>query len=261
MAYKNLKAMTRTRDPKFGTFIVEFATPGIGHMLKNAGCDFVFFDLEHSGFSYETMKSAVRYFEAAGVSVMVRVPSQEYHHIARALDVGAEGLICPMVSTPEQAKKILDCVRYYPKGQRGVAIGIPYDNYRSGPPAEMLSKANKRTTFICLIETAEGVENIDAIAKLDGVDCLWVGHFDLSWSLGIPGEFSNPKFTKAMDTITAAAKRHNKSLGRLVPNVEQGITFNKQGFDFICYSGDVWIFQQALGDAVGKLRESCKGGK
>src|SRR5699024_1469721 len=119
----------------------------------------------------------------------------------------------------------------------------------------------KRTTFIPLIETAEGVENIDAIAKLDGVDALWVGHFDLSWSLGIPGEFSNPKFTKAMDTIAAAAKRHNKSLGRLVPNVEQGISFNKQGFDFICYSGDVWIFQQALTEAVGKLRESCKGGK
>jgi 2-keto-3-deoxy-L-rhamnonate aldolase RhmA len=261
MAYKNLKAMTRTRDPKFGTFIVEFATPGIGHMLRNSGCDFVFFDLEHSGFGYETLKSAVRYFEAAGVAAMVRVPSQEYHHIARACDVGAEGLICPMVSTPDQAKKILDCLRYYPKGQRGVAIGIPYDNYRSGPPAEMLSKANKRTTFICLIETAEGVDNIDAIAKLDGVDCLWVGHFDLSWSLGIPGEFSNPKFIKAIDKVATAAKRHNKSLGRLVPNVEQGIAFNKQGFDFICYSGDVWIFQQALTDAVGKLRDGCKGGK
>ena len=76
------------------------------------------------------------------------------------------------------------------------------------------SAANERNTFLCLIETAEGVDNAEAIASIDGVDCLWVGHFDLSVSLGIPGEFANPKFIKAIDKIVAAAKKHNKSLGR-----------------------------------------------
>ena len=84
---------------KFGHFIVEFATPGIGHILKSAGCDFVLFDLEHSGFGFETVKSAIRYFEAADLPAIVRVPSQDYHHIARAMDMGAEGLMLPMVGT------------------------------------------------------------------------------------------------------------------------------------------------------------------
>src|SRR5262245_53029387 len=96
-ATAGLKAMIGTGKPKFGHFIVEFATPGIGHILKSAGCDFVLFDLEHSGFSFETLKSAIRYFEAADLPAIVRVPSREYHHIARAMDMGAEGLMLPMV--------------------------------------------------------------------------------------------------------------------------------------------------------------------
>ena len=84
MAADTLKAQAQTRDLKVGHFIVEFATPGIGHMLKNAGCDFVLFDTEHSGFHHETIKSVLRYFEAARLPAIVRVPSKEYHHIARA---------------------------------------------------------------------------------------------------------------------------------------------------------------------------------
>ena len=81
----DLKAMSKTKSAKFGHFIVEFATPGIGHILKSAGCDFVLFDLEHSGFHFETVKSVLRYFEAAQLPAIVRVPSKEYQHIARAM--------------------------------------------------------------------------------------------------------------------------------------------------------------------------------
>ena len=91
MADDALKAMSKTKSAKFGHFIVEFATPGIGHILKSAGCDFVLFDLEHSGFHFETVKSVMRYFEAAQLPAIVRVPSKEYQHIARAMDMGAEG--------------------------------------------------------------------------------------------------------------------------------------------------------------------------
>ena len=112
--------------------------------------------------------------------------------------------------------------------------------------------------FFCLIETADGVKNIDGIAGLDGVDCLWVGHFDLSVSLGIPGDFAHPTFTDAMDKIVAAAKKHNKSLGRLVPSVQQGHDFYAQGFDFICYSGDVWVLHDAMADAVSKIRAGVR---
>ena len=164
----------------------------------------------------------------------------------------------PMVGSAKEARAILDCMKYHPKGKRGVALGVAHDGYTGGNVAEKLARANERTTLFCQIETAEGVKNADEIAALDGVDCLWVGHFDLSVSLGIPGQFENPKFTKAIDTVVKAARKHKKALGRLVPNVETGIDYFNKGFDFICYSGDVWVLQAALADAVGKLRSACK---
>ena len=258
MSDLSLKAMVRSKSPKLGSFIVEFATPGIGHILKASGCDFVLFDMEHSGFSIETVKQNIRYFEAAGVRMIVRVPSKDYDHIARVCDMGAEGIMLPMVNNAEEARRILDSIKYVPDGKRGVALGVAHDNYRTvGTVAERLMAANRRTTLFCQIETVDGVENADAMAAMDGVDCLWVGHFDLSASLGIPGDFGNKIFIDAIAKVAAATKRHGKALGRLVPNVETGIEYNKLGFDFICYSGDVWILQGALTDAVGKLRDGC----
>ncbi len=259
MAEQGLKAMAGVRTPKFGHFIVEFATPGIGHILKSAGCDFVLFDLEHSGFGFETVKSAMRYFEAADLPAIVRVPSREYHHIARAMDMGAEGLMLPMVGSPQEVRHIIDSMKYHPVGKRGVALQVAHDRYRPGSVADKFIASNKRTTLFCQIETAEGVENADAMAAIDGVDCLWVGHFDLSVSLGIPGEFDSKIFTDAITRVAAATRKHGKALGRLVPTVEQGIEINKIGFDFICYSGDVWVLHNALAEAIGQLREGCKG--
>ena len=254
---QGLKALTRTREPKFGHFIVEFATPGIGHILKSAGCEFVIFDMEHSGFGMETVKTAIRFFEAASLPAIVRVPSKEYHHIARACDAGAEGLMLPMVGTPDEVRRIIAGIKYHPLGSRGVALQIAHDNYRPGTVADKFGRANERTTFVCQIETAEGVENADAIAGIDGVDLLWVGHFDLSVSLGIPGEFDNPKFKNAIERVVTAARRHGRALGRLVPTVEQGIEVNRLGFDFVCYSGDVWVLHDALAAALAKLRAGC----
>jgi 2-keto-3-deoxy-L-rhamnonate aldolase RhmA len=259
MAEQGLKAMAGVRTPKFGHFIVEFATPGIGHILKSAGCDFVLFDLEHSGFGFETVKSAMRYFEAADLPAIVRVPSREYHHIARAMDMGAEGLMLPMVGSPQEVRHIIDSMKYHPVGKRGVALQVAHDRYRPGSVADKFIATNKRTTLFCQIETAEGVENADAMAAIDGVDCLWVGHFDLSVSLGIPGEFDSKIFTDAIARVAAATKKHGKALGRLVPTVEQGVEINKLGFDFICYSGDVWVLHNALAEAIAGLREGCKG--
>src|ERR1700757_3318216 len=167
MTDHGLKQLAGSRSPKFGHFIVEFATPGIGHILKQAGCDFALFDLEHSGFGFETVKSATRYFEAAGLPAIVRVPSKEYHHIARACDAGAEGIMIPMVSTAAEAEAVVNCTKYYPDGQRGVALGVAHDAYGQGPVSEKLAAANERTTLFCQIETAEGADNADAIAAVD----------------------------------------------------------------------------------------------
>jgi 2-dehydro-3-deoxyglucarate aldolase/4-hydroxy-2-oxoheptanedioate aldolase len=253
-----LREMIGSKELKIGNFIVEFATPGIGHILKAAGCDFAFFDMEHSGFSFETLKSAIRYFEAAGVATIVRVPSLENDMLARACDMGAEGLIAPMISSAAQAQAMVNSVKYFPLGKRGVGLQMAHDNYRAAPVAEALAAANRRSAVICLIETAEGAENADAIAAIGGVDGLWVGHFDLTVSLGIPGEFGHPKFQAAMSKIIDAAKKHDKSLGRLVANTEQGIASYREGFDFVCYSGDIWILRDGLAAAAKAIREGTR---
>jgi len=257
MSAHRLKDFVSKTDVKFGHFIVEFATPGIGHILKSAGCEYVLFDLEHSGFSFETVKSAMRYFEAADLPAIVRVPSKEYHHIARVLDVGAEGIMVPMVGSAAEARHIVSSMKYGPQGGRGVALQVAHDRYRPGAVTAKLADANHRSTLFCQIETAEGVENADAIAAVEGVDCLWVGHFDLSSSLGVPGQFESKKFLDAIDRVVRAARKHGKALGRLVPNVETGADYHRRGFSFICYSGDVWVLHDALAAAISRLREVC----
>jgi 4-hydroxy-2-oxoheptanedioate aldolase len=237
VATDSLKAMIGTKPMKAGHFIVVF-------------------DMEHSAFSYETIKQALRYAEAAHLPAIVRTPSREYDHIARACDSGAEGIMLPMVGNPAEARFILDCIKYYPAGKRGVALGVAHDNYRTGPTAEKLLAANARTTVFMQIETGEGVESADAMAAIDGVDCLWVGHFDLSCSLGIPGEFAHPRFVDAIKTVAKATKKHGKSLGRLVPDVATGHTLYAGGFDFISFSGDVWTYQAAVAAGIAGLREA-----
>ncbi len=252
-----LKALAGHRELKLGHFIVEFATPGIGYILKNAGCEFALLDTEHSGFHHETIKSVLRYFEAARLPAIVRVPSKSYHHVARALDMGAEGLMIPMVGNAEEARGILDCMKYTPHGLRGVALGIAHDSYAGGAVLDKLAAANARTRFFAQIETAAGVENADAIAAVEGVDCLWVGHFDLSCSLGIPGQFEHAKFKDAVARVLAACDKHGKAAGRLVPDVASGVALNKDGFDFICYSGDVWALQAAVKAGLDDIRAGC----
>ena len=257
MAFSSLKAMTETRDLKVGHYVGEFATPGIGKILAAAGCDFVFLDMEHSGFSFDTIRSTLRYLEAAGLPAMVRPPSREYDHIARLCDVGAAGLAMPMVGSGEAAARIVDSMKYHPDGHRGIALQIAHDDYRPGGVKEKLAAANEKTTLVTLVETAEGARNADAIAATPGVDALWIGHLDLSASLGIPGEFGHPDFVAATEAIKAACRKHGKSLGRLVGSVDEGVRMYDEGYDMICYGGDIWLLYQAVSEGVAGLRERC----
>ena len=257
-----LAAQMRTKSPKFGHYVGEFATPGIGHLLASAGCEFVFFDMEHSGFGFETLKQVLRYFEAADIPVIVRTPSKDYDGIARLCDAGAEGIMAPMIGSSADAARILNHMKYPPAGGRGVALGIAHDNFQpSGVPvAERLENANKRTTFFPLIETREGAENADEIAATPGVDCLWVGHFDLSVSLGIPGQFDHTDYLDALNRIIAAAKKHNRALGRMVSSPEEGLQDIEKGFDFVCYGTDTAVYQQALINGLSALRDAVNNG-
>jgi 2-dehydro-3-deoxyglucarate aldolase/4-hydroxy-2-oxoheptanedioate aldolase len=258
MGSPSFRKLLESRGLSVGVLISEFTTPGIGHIIKGAGCDFAFVDMEHAALGYETVKCTLRWLHDADVASLVRPPSQSYHHVARACDVGAQGVMPPMLSTAEEARKIIRYMKYVPEGERGVALGMAHDDYRIGPVRETLAEANDRTCLVALIETAEGIENSDEIAAVEGVDCLWIGHFDLSCSLGIPGQFDHPDFERAVNRVVEAAARHDKAIGRLVPNVEQGLALFEQGFRMIVYSTDVRLLQQSLLEGVNALRAKCQ---
>jgi 2-keto-3-deoxy-L-rhamnonate aldolase RhmA len=258
MAAANLKRALASRKLKLGHSVFEFNSPGLGQIIAAAGVDFVFLDMEHSGFGIGDVKRAIAGFRAGGLPVMVRPPSDAYHHVARVLDVGADGLVMPMVGSAAEAAEIVACMKYPPMGRRGVALTIAHDRYIPEDTAKSLAAANRRTALAVLIETEEGIRNIDAIAAVNGVDCLWIGHFDLSCALGIPGEFDHPDFKKATARVKRAARKHKRSLGRLVATPAEGVALHKQGYDLICYSGDLWVYQQALIAGVGEIRNGCK---
>ena len=134
----------------------------------------------------------------------VRVPAIEYHLIARVLDVGAMGVMVPMVSSAEQAAEIVSAVRYPPAGRRGFGLMDTADRDPAGA-AETMRRAEEAVLAIAQIETVEGVEAADAIAAVDGIDSLWIGQSDLSNSLGTPGDFEQPAFHEAVATVRAPA--------------------------------------------------------
>ncbi len=254
----DFRQLTRTEGLKVGTYLGEFATSGIGQIMRSAGCEFVFVDMEHSGFSFETAKSVLRNLHDAGLATLLRPPSQENHHIARACDIGAQGVCPPMLSTVEQAQSIIDAINYPPVGTRGAAFAIAHDDYRPAAVTEAIAQADNKTSFIALIETAEGVKNSEAIAALPDCDCLWIGHFDLSNSLGIPGEFDNPEFLQAVARVMGAAKSAGKSVGRLVGSPEEAQRLHAEGCDFISYLGDIWLFHNALRDGLAAIRSTIE---
>lgn len=258
MRRATLRDMVSRKTLKSGTLVWEFAVPGIGHMLAAGGSEFVFLDTEHSAFGIDTLKQLLRYLEAASMPALVRPPGRSYENIARALDAGAEGLILPMVGSGDEARRIVQCAKYAPMGARGLALGIAHDRYTSGPVAEKLAEANARTVLFALVETREGVENVEDIASVDGIDGLWVGHLDLSTSLGIPGQFDHPDYVAALDRVVKAASENGKSLGRVVDSAEEGVDFYTNGYDFIAIGTDSQIYTGALRSALERLRAGCE---
>ncbi len=261
MSLPTLKEMTQSKEVKIGHYVGEFVTPGIGHILASAKCDYVFFDLEHSGFSIETLKTAIRFFECVGIRVIVRSPSKNYEFVSRICDAGAEGIMVPMIKDANEASNIISNIKYPPIGGRGVALGIAHDNYYTGdiPVSTQVELSNQKTTFFALIETKEGANNANEIASLTDVNCLWVGHFDLSASLGIPGQFDHPLYKESLNKIIQAAKNNNKSLGRLVTSPKECSIDLDLGFDFCCFGTDTAIYQKALVSGVNEIRKIANG--
>lgn len=249
-----VKQQLRDGRVSFGTMVFEFATTGIARLAAEAGAEFVIYDMEHTGWTLETIRMLMATSRGLPITPMVRVPATEYHFLARVLDMGAMGVMVPMVETVEQAQRIADACRYPPVGRRGAAFTIAHDDYTSGDILPKMQSANAEVLVIAQIETARGVEQVEQIAAVDGIDILWIGHFDLSNFLGIPGEFNHPKFLDAVQRVAAACRNHGKTGGFLVTTPDEARQRLEQGFRCLAYGGDLWLYQQALAAGLKACR-------
>ena len=253
MAQKSLRQRAMAGETLPGAMVFEFFTPGIAQILKLAGCEYIIYDMEHAGFSIGELKAQCAHCRGLGVAPMVRVPRGEYHFLARALDVGAQGVMVPMVDTVEQARAIAEATHYPPVGRRGAAFGFAHDDYEPGDPAAKMKAADARNLIIAQIETERGLEAVEAIAAVDGIDCLWLGHFDLTNFLGIPGQFGHPRFVDAVERIVAAGRKHKKAVGYLAANPSQAKQFHELGFNMIAAGTDQGIMMAGVRGILGPV--------
>jgi 2-keto-3-deoxy-L-rhamnonate aldolase RhmA len=249
-----VRAALQAGGTAYGTMAFEFFTPGLMAILAEAGADFVLPDTEHSGVGIETIKMQVALSRGLGIVPMVRVPGCHYHLIAPVLDAGAMGIMVPMVETAAQAGQIASWCRYRPQGVRGVAFGMPHDDYGGGDVVQKLREANERTLVIALIETAAGIANADVIMAVDGVDIGWLGHFDLTNSMGVPGQFEHSDFLDAVDRLVAACRVHGKPAGVLAGSAENAEAWRARGFRIFAYGTDISLLQQSLRSGLDRLR-------
>jgi 2-keto-3-deoxy-L-rhamnonate aldolase RhmA len=241
-----------------GTFVFEFNTTGIGRLASQAGAEFTVFDMEHTGWSLETIRMLIATSRSTEMIPMVRVPATDYHFIARVLDMGAMGIMAPMVESARQAEQMVQSAKYPPVGRRGAAFGVSHDDYSGGDIVEKIESANRESLLIAQIETERGVEQADAIAAIPGIDVLWIGHFDLTNSLGIPGQFEHPRFLGALDQVLAAGRKHGKVPGFMAGDIATGKKLLDQGFRILAYGGDLWLYQAAVREGVSELQSHAR---
>jgi 2-dehydro-3-deoxyglucarate aldolase/4-hydroxy-2-oxoheptanedioate aldolase len=235
--------------------ILEFGTRGIAQMMAAAGVDFVLIDTEHTGFSPADVADLLAWFKATDIAPFVRVPQIQYQFISRALDTGALGVMVPNVKSGAEARAVVDAAKYAPLGQRGIIFGQAQNDFKSINPGEFTEYANQNTTIICQIESVTGLENLKEIASTPGVDILWVGHFDLSQSMGIPGQFHHARFLDAIKRVVEVGQEHGLGLGIQPGSMSQAQEWLEMGFNVISYSGDLFVYLAAMSQAVGELRQ------
>ncbi len=242
-------------DVLLGQMVLEFFTPGIGHMLAGCGLDFVIFDMEHGRCDIGLLAEMIASCHGSGIVPMARVPDAGFAPLSRVLDLGARGVMVPRVETRQQAEDIVSQLKYAPMGKRGVALGIAHDLYRAGT-AEFFAQANEEIAVILLLETEKAFENLDAIVSVPGVDVAWMGHYDLTVSMGIPAQFDHPRLLAAMDDLVAACQRHGVAPGFLPPTPEAAVHWIGKGFRALSLGSDINVFL----DGVRKFRTYVKQG-
>ena len=213
------KSILKQGGTILGTSVTDYVATEVVPTIKAAGLDFFFLDAEHATASYRDIQNLARTAKAMDITPIVRVTQTEGHLISRTLDCGAMGIVAPRVHSVKQAQSVVDNMKFPPMGTRGYGLrSIIHDYDFAGAEAEMES-SNEETMVVLQMESKQCVEAIYDITAIPGVDATMVGPFDLSVSLGIPGDFENPIFWAAFDRMVDACIKNG-----VAPGVHMGNT-------------------------------------
>jgi len=241
--------------PTFGAWVTS-GDPLIGEVVGKAGYDFVILDGQHGGINWDNLLPMIQSLDLGGTRALVRVQWTDQAQIMRAMDLGALGVVVPMVSTPAQAKLAAEAIRYPPRGVR--SFGMVRNYYGVQPLAF-------EPLCLVMIETAEAMENLDAIAATPGVDGLFVGPVDLALSLGLgPALEMRDEVLAAIDKVIAACRRHGKISGSATMGLPYARTLIDRGLQLVAQGNDVGFIRRSAAAEIEQMqgwRDQIKAGK
>lgn len=238
--------LKKLKDGKivFGTWSMTGSATVI-NVIANTCLDFVIFDMEHGSMSFETVENMVRAAECTDCQPIIRVSNSSDSTILRALETGSQGIMVPHVSTPDEAARIVSACKYAPEGTRGLSPYTRNHNFSHENLTESMKHNNKNIFVGVLVESEEGIANLESIASVKGLDLIYTGIYDLSQSIGLPGELNHPKVLEIQKQCVEVVKEKGPATGSFAKDEEYIKTLVKSGFQFIAYSVDAFVLKKA----------------
>jgi 2-keto-3-deoxy-L-rhamnonate aldolase RhmA len=254
-----VKARMASGDVSLG-MIVRLARSGdVARIAKSTGHDFIFMDTQHSLFSLETIGHIAQAALGCGVAPLVRVRGCRDPDTSLLLDNGVTGIVFPDVSSAADAKRAVDACKFPPIGKRSVSGGYPIFDLQPVPIGESVRLLNESTLVVCMIETLEGLANVEAIAAVDGIDVLHVGCNDLLTAMGKPGAFGDPAIVAAIERVIAVAAASGKYAGLGGErDLDRQQAFIRRGVRFVTTQTDIGFLLAAAGQRTQQIRQGME---
>jgi len=240
----------RARDLLIGT-IVSVDSIAVMEVVASGGIDWIFIEAEHAPIGMAALERLI--VAAAGTPCLVRLPNHEPAWIKRALDLGAAGIIVPQVNTVGEAKAIAEAARFTPQGERG--LGVCRANGYGYAVGDYIASANAGTAVMIQAEHIDAVANASAIANVDGIDGVFVGPYDLSASMGLPGQIDHTDVNEAIEHIRQAFADVGKPTGYFSIETSEVKRRIGQGFSLVACSVDVVLLRNGVAALAASLRE------
>lgn len=250
-----LKDRLAGREPLLGTW-VNSDSPELVETLGAAGFDVVVLDLEHGEFGPSALPGLLRAAEVTGAHTLVRTSRVDLHEVMRALDVGAEGVIVPNVQAAREVESLVAAAHYAPRGIRGAAPMVRATCYGTMPFAVYRERIERDVVLIPQVEGPAGLAQLDAILAVDGIDAVFVGPFDLSQHLGVPGDTDHPSVVAAMRDLVARAAAEGVATGTWAPSAASARPWLEAGVRLVTVSSSTALFTEAARGLLADLRQA-----